>query len=176
MSLDDQSQRRKDRLALLKAAKRKREEGVLEDVAQASEVASSKMRYRNYDPETKDAKLGFLAAPVEEEEETVERRASRLAEQTKEEAAVSDQPIDIFNLQPKKPNWDLKRDLNRKLERLKGKQELMVAKLVRERILTLKAAGSTKAIDDIHGGRGDLARQVELLQKAQALQSVEETV
>ncbi len=40
----------------------------------------------------------------------------------------------MFALQPKKPNWDLKRDVARKMEVLNARTENAIARLVRERI------------------------------------------
>ena len=52
--------------------------------------------------------------------------------------------IDLFKLQPKKPNWDLKRDLEKKLEILNVRTDNAVARLVRERIGNAqKASGAT---------------------------------
>lgn len=42
--------------------------------------------------------------------------------------------IDLFDLAPKKPNWDLKRDLARKMEVLGQRTDNAIARLVRERV------------------------------------------
>ena len=44
--------------------------------------------------------------------------------------------VDLFKLQPKKPNWDLKRDLNEKMRTggLERETENAIARLVRERV------------------------------------------
>ena len=38
---------------------------------------------------------------------------------------------DLTNIQPKKPNWDLKRDLERKLAKLKPKTDHAISTLIR---------------------------------------------
>jgi len=38
---------------------------------------------------------------------------------------------DLINIQPKKPNWDLKRDLERKLSKLKPKTDHAISTLIR---------------------------------------------
>ena len=48
------------------------------------------------------------------------------------------------SLQPKKPNWDLKRDLDRKLEILNVRTDNAIAKLVRERIAKQQEAARAK--------------------------------
>jgi coiled-coil domain-containing protein 12 len=40
--------------------------------------------------------------------------------------------LDLFNIQPKKPNWDLRRDLDKRLEKLKPKTQSAINTLIRE--------------------------------------------
>ncbi|EDW16912.1 coiled-coil domain-containing protein 12 [Drosophila mojavensis] len=42
--------------------------------------------------------------------------------------------IDITNLAPRKPDWDLKRDVSKKLERLERRTQKAIAELIRERL------------------------------------------
>ena len=37
---------------------------------------------------------------------------------------------DLFNLAPKKPNWDLKRDVEKKLAKLEKKTQSSIAELI----------------------------------------------
>lgn len=93
---------------------------------------------RNYDAETKGPKLGFEAPPtLRPDEQTLEEQAAELEAEIKrkaEEEAKEDKGIDLFKLQPKKPNWDLKRELNKKLEVLNVRTDNAIARLVRERL------------------------------------------
>jgi len=41
---------------------------------------------------------------------------------------------DITNLAPRKPDWDLKRDVAKKLERLERRTQKSIAELIRERL------------------------------------------
>ncbi|KAJ3086526.1 Coiled-coil domain-containing protein 12, partial [Quaeritorhiza haematococci] len=41
---------------------------------------------------------------------------------------------DLFNLAPKKPDWDLKRELEKKLEKLERKTATCIATIIRERL------------------------------------------
>ncbi|KAB8606251.1 hypothetical protein FH972_025881 [Carpinus fangiana] len=92
---------------------------------------------RNYDPAARGPKLGFETQPSSGIN-TVEAQAaaisSSIAEQQLAEVAAQDQPLDLFKLQPKKPNWDLKRDLARKLEVLDVRTDNAIARVVRARI------------------------------------------
>ena len=41
---------------------------------------------------------------------------------------------DLSNLAPRKPDWDLKRDVAKKLERLEKRTQRAIAELIRERL------------------------------------------
>jgi coiled-coil domain-containing protein 12 len=100
-------------------------------------VTTTYLSGRNYDPETRGPKLGFETAP-DEGKDTLEVRAAALELAHKAEAAKeeqeNDRPIDLFKLQPKKPNWDLKRDLKERTKVLDVRTRNAVARLVRERL------------------------------------------
>lgn len=154
-SLDAASIERKARLAKLKSLKRKQPDNDA-DTENLSEsfpkslpialnpaspsVTTTYLSGRNYDPTTRGPKLGFEVAPTENQE-TLEDRAAQIAEETHEQTEQEEKeerPIDLFRLQPKKPNWDLKRDVAIKMERLNTKTENAIARLVRERIEAAK--------------------------------------
>ena len=42
--------------------------------------------------------------------------------------------VDILNLAPRKPDWDLKRDMKSKLERLERRTQRAIAEIIRERL------------------------------------------
>ena len=46
---------------------------------------------------------------------------------------VSDE-VDLLNLAPRKPDWDLKRDIKSKLERLDRRTKRAIAEIIRERL------------------------------------------
>ncbi|KAI1090025.1 cwf18 pre-mRNA splicing factor-domain-containing protein [Rostrohypoxylon terebratum] len=119
---------------------------------------------RNYDVEAKGAKLGFEAPPTATlEGPTLEQQAADVEKEIKkkaEEDAKDDKGIDLFKLQPKKPNWDLKRDLDKKLEVLNVRTDNAIAKLVRERIANAQAQAqakktATSADKTAENGEGD---------------------
>lgn len=159
---------RKARLAKLKSLKRKQPEDEIvapESERQKSPAAPSEAPFqdlqqkkeqeqiekdvsrihlsgRNYDAETKGPKLGFEAPPtLGPDEQTLEEQAAELEAELKrkaEQEAKEDKGIDLFKLQPKKPNWDLKRELNKKLEVLNVRTDNAIARLVRERLQAKK--------------------------------------
>jgi len=155
-SFDAAATERKARLAKLKSLKRKQPDthNEIDESATTNEASSNLpeassetlsvtttyLSGRNYDPTTRGPKLGFEQAPTEDKE-TLEDRAAQIAEETTRQAEQEekeDKPIDLFKLQPKKPNWDLKRDLAKKMEILNVRTDNAIARLVRERIEGVK--------------------------------------
>lgn len=164
-SLDAAATERKARLAKLAALKRKQPEPETEvETAkqedeprnELSDVTKKYLSGRNYDAETRGVKLGFDQTPIDGQitlESQAEEIAKEIAEQAKKDEDA-EQPIDLFKLQPKKPNWDLKRDLDEKMKVLNVRTQNAIAKLVKQRIedtqRTAKAKG-TGANGNSHG-------------------------
>lgn len=165
-TLSAASDDRKARLAKLKSLKRKQPEDEIappesdrqkspaipstgEDASQEAQqtqiekdVSRIRLSGRNYDAETKGPKLGFEAPPtLGPGEQTLEEQAAELEAELRKKAAADEKDekgIDLFKLQPKKPNWDLKRELNKKLEVLNVRTDNAIARLVRERLQAKK--------------------------------------
>jgi coiled-coil domain-containing protein 12 len=154
---------RKSRLAQLKSLKRKQAPSN-DDSSDSSTLASSSsaltltdstadtldnsvtstyLSGRNFDPSTRNVKLGFESAPIADPTSTLEYKAEQLALETRAaqdaEKASENAGLDLFKLQPKKPNWDLKRDLEQKTKPLDVQTENAIARMVRERIEGQKA-------------------------------------
>ena len=51
-----------------------------------------------------------------------------------EDKGVVMESLDFTNLAPKKPDWDLKRDIAPKLEKLEKRTQKAIAELIRERL------------------------------------------
>ncbi|RSL62542.1 hypothetical protein CEP53_004724 [Fusarium sp. AF-6] len=160
---------RKARLAKLKNLKRKQPGD--EIVAPESERAASPppepdvsrlhLSGRNYDPETRGPKLGFEQDPtLNLEKPTLEEQAAEVEAEVKQKAAEEaqdDKGIDLFKLQPKKPNWDLKRELDKKMEVLNVRTDNAIARLVRDRITGAQKAASKTKSADVAEGDGEAA-------------------
>jgi len=156
-SLGAAADERKARLAKLKSLKRKQPsdevsapESPRRSPPGSPDVAKLHLSGRNYDPETKGPKLGFEAPPtLSLEQPTLEQQAADVEADIRKKAQEEEQDekgVDIFKLQPKKPNWDLKRDLDKKLEILNVRTDNAIAALVRERIgQAQKGAGAKNA-------------------------------
>lgn len=155
---------RKARLAKLKNLKRKQpadeiaapeSEHAPSPATQDIDVSQKHTSGRNYDPETRGPKLGFEAPPtLGLEKPTLEEQAAQVESDIKQQAAEEskdDQGVDLFKLQPKKPNWDLKRDLDKKMAVLNVRTDNAIARLVRARI-----TGAQKADEGSANGKVDL--------------------
>ncbi|KAL9608054.1 MAG: hypothetical protein Q9167_007094 [Letrouitia subvulpina] len=176
-ALDAAATERKARLAKLKSLKRKQPEtpsdhadahnltepfdsSTKDVIASPSPVTTTHLSGRNYDPVSRGPKLGFEVSPSGGEE-TLEDQAARIAEETHEQAQAEEkeeQPLDLFKLQPKKPNWDLKRDVAHKMEILNSRTDNAIARLIRERIEQAKnkahAANGEDAVEEV-GMKGE---------------------
>jgi coiled-coil domain-containing protein 12 len=173
-SLDSAAAARKERLSQLKSLKRKAEavpsSSTPEDTAAAEVPApqtsdtkdvSHLLSGRNYDIEDRAPKMGFVSDPSAGQE-TLEAKAAVIVEETRrqrQEVEKEDKPIDLFNLQPKRPNWDLKRDVDKKLERLNQRTDMAIAKLIKARIEEQKVKkGGTE--EEEEAVEGNLAKMV----------------
>jgi coiled-coil domain-containing protein 12 len=147
---------RKARLAKLKSLKRKQpgDEIVPPESTRSPsppnepDVTKLHLSGRNYDAEAKGPKLGFEAPPTLSVDKTLEQQAQDVEDEIRrkaEEEAQDDKGVDLFKLQPKKPNWDLKRDLDKKLEILNVRTENAIARMVRERIEGAQKAARIKS-------------------------------
>ncbi|KAK1332748.1 hypothetical protein QTO34_007431 [Cnephaeus nilssonii] len=87
------------------------------------------LRLRNYVPEDEDLKRRRVpqAKPV-----AVEEKVREQLEAAKPEPVIEE--VDLANLAPRKPDWDLKRDVAKKLEKLEKRTQRAIAELIRERL------------------------------------------
>ncbi|KAG6889823.1 hypothetical protein C0995_014300 [Termitomyces sp. Mi166 len=124
MSLVEALEARKVRLAAL----RKRKAGEVDD--------DSVVQNRNFDPESRTIRKHN---PLDPSEDTIEKNVEGLAEKIIAEDEVRRaQELDIFNIAPKRPNWDLKRDMNKKLAKLERRTQEAIHTLIRQRLAAQK--------------------------------------
>ena len=180
-SLDAAATERKARLAKLASLKRKQpsqdDENNLSTSASITndqtnsfqDNAHQHLSGRNYDPEARGPRLGFETAPSEGKD-TLELRAKGITDATREKERkeqLEDKPLDLFTLQPKKPNWDLKRDLAKKTDVLDQRTDNAIARFVRERIegQKQKQDGRTSIrLDQTNNANGDGLTGVDLVE------------
>jgi len=130
MSLAEASEARKARLIALR--KRKTGEAVDEEGN-----AEPLIKNRNFDPESRTLRKHANDDVVMQD--TVEVQVKGLAEQIiAEDEKLRAQELDVFNIAPKRPNWDLKREMEKKLAKLERRTQEAVHTLIRQRLAAQK--------------------------------------
>jgi len=131
-SLEATALKRKERLAALREAKnKKRAEGDKKLPAPS---------FRSYKPADED--LQDLAIPEPQIEEITDKVKDDLENEHK---GVVMESLDFTNLAPKKPDWDLKRAIAPKLEKLEKRTQKAIAELIRERLKKEDLANAVSA-------------------------------
>ncbi|XP_038894163.1 coiled-coil domain-containing protein 12 [Benincasa hispida] len=148
-SVEQVAAARKERLRALRAAQEllnasdeknsggeDKENGATAD----AEETNLNMKFRNYVPHDKELQEGKLAPPVLPKfEDPV----------TTEPAQLKEDPF--VNIAPKKPNWDLRRDVQKKLDKLERRTQKALYKLMEEQE---KQKQSAEGDDDQNGAEG----------------------
>ncbi|OCF31746.1 coiled-coil domain-containing protein 12 [Kwoniella heveanensis BCC8398] len=94
-------------------------------------------KQRNYDPETRTLRKRDIAGDAGED--TVEKAVEGLAEQIiQEDEEKRKEELDLFNIQPKRANWDLKRDMTNRMAKLDRKTNEAIATIFRQRLQSMK--------------------------------------
>ncbi|KAI0053862.1 mRNA splicing factor [Auriscalpium vulgare] len=92
---------------------------------------------RNFDPETRT--LRKRLAGDADVEDTVEGNVTGLAERIiAEDEERRAQDLDLLNIAPKRPNWDLKREMEKKLAKLDRQTQQAIHTLIRQRLAAQK--------------------------------------
>ncbi|KAK9960657.1 hypothetical protein ABG768_008502 [Culter alburnus] len=149
-SLQEQALKRKERLKALRD--RQFQGQAPEDGEPASKKALEdsetedrhrELKLRNYTPEDEELKERQVpkAKPA-----SVEDKVKDQLEAANPEPVIEE--VDLANLAPRKPDWDLKRDVAKKLEKLERRTQKAIAELIRERLKGSEAelAGAVGAV------------------------------
>ncbi|GAA5853731.1 hypothetical protein JCM9279_000289 [Rhodotorula babjevae] len=151
MSLQQAADARKHKLAALKKRKAAALTGHTDpaDADDTNDAEAEAFKFRNYDPDTGKARKHART----DEADTVEKQVEGLADQAiAQDELQRAQELDLTNIQPKKPNWDLKRDLDRKLSKLKPKTDLAISQLIRKRLQAQRGTATEPATDELLAG------------------------
>ncbi|XP_028399645.1 coiled-coil domain-containing protein 12-like [Dendronephthya gigantea] len=86
------------------------------------------IKFRNYQPKDESLKVQKLPVtkPLSVEEEVKDH-----VEKAKSDVVNE---VDLANLAPRKPDWDLKRDVAKKLEKLERRTQRAILELIRSRL------------------------------------------
>ncbi|XP_035751524.1 coiled-coil domain-containing protein 12 [Egretta garzetta] len=106
-----------------------RENKQFRDDDEEETVKHKELKLRNYEPEDEELKKRKVpqAKPA-----SVEDKVKDQLEAAKPEPIIDE--VDLANLAPRKPDWDLKRDVAKKLEKLEKRTQRAIAELIRERL------------------------------------------
>ncbi|XP_018320570.1 coiled-coil domain-containing protein 12-like [Agrilus planipennis] len=140
-TLQEEALKRKERL---KALKRKRESENNNDKQSEGQFLNlPKPKFRSYKPQDEELQKNALPliVPDSVEDEIKEQLQSSNAK------VVIDE-LDITSLAPRKPDWDLKRDVAKKLEKLERRTQKAIAELIRERLKKRQADLATIATSE----------------------------
>ncbi|GMN46176.1 hypothetical protein TIFTF001_015364 [Ficus carica] len=132
-SIDQAVAARRERLKALKAAQEllntpDEDSGQVEDKKNnengSGEETNPDMKFRNYVPHDKQLQEGKVAPPV----------LPKFEDPVAAMPPPSEKKEDPFvNIAPKKPNWDLRRDVQKKLDKLERRTQKAIFKIMGER-------------------------------------------
>ncbi|XP_067148168.1 coiled-coil domain-containing protein 12 [Apteryx mantelli] len=133
--LEEEARRRQERLRALRQRTLQNKDGGEREKRQFREdeeeeaVRHKELKLRNYEPEDEELKKRKVpqAKPA-----SVEDKVKDQLEAAKPEPIIDE--VDLANLAPRKPDWDLKRDVAKKLEKLEKRTQRAIAELIRERL------------------------------------------
>merc|ERR1719378_408697 len=92
------------------------------------------VRFRNYIPRTPELRDFCLAKVTSTDIEAM------IDKEIAESANAAEDQEAVMAIAPRKPNWDLKREVERKMSVLQARTDLAVVQLIRQRIKQDKAA------------------------------------
>ncbi|KAJ6655074.1 hypothetical protein lerEdw1_005978 [Lerista edwardsae] len=144
-ALQEEALKRKERLKALRArtgaaarqnkgdsepeVKHFRGDNEEEEEVAAAAAKHTELRLRNYAPEDEELKTRVVP---QGKPASVEDKVKDQLEAAKPEPIIEE--VDLANLAPRKPDWDLKRDVAKKLEKLEKRTQRAIAELIRERL------------------------------------------
>ncbi|KAG4067023.1 hypothetical protein HA402_000014 [Bradysia odoriphaga] len=121
-SMEQEAIKRKERLQALKRKATSDKD--------SADSEAKKPIFRSYKPE--DETILENAIVPATATESIEEEVQDQLDMLKTPIVIED--IDIVNLAPRKPDWDLKRDVSKKLEKLEKQTQRAIAELIRERL------------------------------------------
>jgi len=124
--LEEEARKRKERLASLK---RKAEGNPTEAETEAAAAVLPKPSFRSYNPNDDSLKELKISQGLPQ---TVEEQVKDEVKSGQHEELVEE--IDLANLAPRKIDWDLKRNIQKKVDKLEKRTQRAIAELIRDRI------------------------------------------
>ncbi|KNC98619.1 uncharacterized protein SPPG_06299 [Spizellomyces punctatus DAOM BR117] len=137
LDLQEEAKKRKERLAALKALRSSAGSAHSEKRTYGQETSHSHGDQSEESPPAEDIQEATSASNAREGKSkvaTVEEHAEEVARIALETEAKRKREVELLDLAPKKPNWDLKRDLEQRMDRLQRKTQGCIAELIRARL------------------------------------------
>ncbi|KAL8211526.1 hypothetical protein R6Q57_005963 [Mikania cordata] len=117
-TIEQAAEARRERLRALKAAQQ-----LLENPEAEDEENDVNVKFRNYLPHDKQLQEGKLAPP----------QLPKFEDPVANEPPIDEKKEDPFlNIAPKKPNWDLRRDVQKKLDKLEKRTQKAIFQLMEQ--------------------------------------------
>ncbi|XP_022177949.1 coiled-coil domain-containing protein 12 [Myzus persicae] len=125
--LEEEARKRKERLAnLKKSLENKNNQKNNED---SVEKPLPKPRFKSYIPEDEGLKAELIPTPQPGD------IVAEVEDQLKAgETVFTVQELDLNTLAPRKPDWDLKRDIEKRMTKLERRTQRAIAELIRDRL------------------------------------------
>ncbi|CAG2171668.1 unnamed protein product [Oppiella nova] len=142
--MEEEARRRKERLERLKSKTTKENTDNNHQNSDDKQVLP-KPHFRSYNPN--DETLKERSLPKAKPESVEEQIKDQLLELTKEEPVIDE--VDLTSLAPRKVDWDLKRNLQKKLDKLENRTQKAIAELIRERLRETSATDLVAATQDL---------------------------
>ncbi|KAG1681271.1 Coiled-coil domain-containing protein 12 [Nymphon striatum] len=128
-TLEAEALKRKERLRALKKRSAPEDASICEETGK-SNGALPKPKFRSYNPQDEQLKENTVPRITPG---TVEEHVKEDIERSKKIEPIMEE-VDLVNLAPRKPDWDLKRDVAKKLERLEKRTQRAIVEIIRDRI------------------------------------------
>ncbi|XP_005094457.1 coiled-coil domain-containing protein 12 [Aplysia californica] len=131
-TLNDEALKRKERLKALREKRNVQNDNTDQDEPGNSTTEKERLprpTFRSYKPEHDSLKE--QAKPAAQASDITMSIKDQL-DAGKTDHVVSE--VDLDKLAPRKPDWDLKRDVSKKLEKLERRTQRAIAELIRERL------------------------------------------
>nr|CAG4635218.1 EOG090X0KZ2 [Alona affinis] len=132
--LESEALKRKKRIEALRQLKEQQQQQSADESTEQQQLPGP--LFRSYKPADEELQKSSLPLAVPE---TVDRQISHDLDKAAEPPNVEE--IDLLNLAPRKPDWDLKRDVAKKLAKLEKRTQRAIALLIRERLMEAKSDG-----------------------------------
>jgi len=133
-SLEEEAAKRRERLKAMRDKSQQKVEGdakkqKTDDGVEAAAASLPKPVFRSYKPKDENLQEAIMdpAKPG-----SVEDKVQEHMDAGKSEELLSE--VDLTSLAPRKPDWDLKRDSAKKLEKLERRTQRAIAELIRDRL------------------------------------------